>query len=582
MRLRFLPPLPLLILALAASAPVFAVATGDFNNDQDVNVSDAILVLRSAVGLQPSTPEQIGRADLSANGKLDAGDAVGILQIGVGLRPKVVVPNPLQVTAHPDSGHSVSGVITAAGGGSLTATGADGSKFTLTFPRNALLSDERITLTPVSSIDGLPLSGGLTAAVQLAPEGLRLLKAITLTIQPANAPPPGEQVGFAFEGQGKEYHRYPLELRASPITMSLFHFSGYGVGKGTDSSGHVPTSPEAQARQALADEVKGARGQEAYPTATLSAAEKILRDWRLASVAPGLAAAETDSGKLDGGTAEFLSWWRNVELLGLSDRLHDEIEAGFDSVARGLNHGIDAAAGICTDQDDPTQAPRVVRWAKTASLLGLGGRGGLDFEAAFAKVQECARFQLSFYSVMQVTPVETGNLETRLGALVLLHLTEDSLFALTGESMLDYTSVEFVPAVGGCTETVTPTVESGQMTVISMAINLNLKEDMASPEIALEFSPFTMQDRPLEQLTLSCPGDPSPRNIFTHAWASGFGQLHADEMDPVAEPAAYTVRGWNAGEGTTYARKIYDRNGTEGGIKATELTTLTLIHAPIK
>ena len=42
------------------------------------------------------------------------------------------------------------------GGATITAVGGDGSRFTLTIPPNALATDTTVTLTPVSSIAGLP------------------------------------------------------------------------------------------------------------------------------------------------------------------------------------------------------------------------------------------------------------------------------------------------------------------------------------------------------------------------------------------------------------------------------------------
>ena len=87
-------------------------------------------------------------------------------------------------------------------GGAISATASDGSVFTLTIPPNALLSDERITMTPVSSIDGLPLSGGLAAAVSLAPAGLQLFQPAILTIVPARAVALAEEITFAWRGNG--------------------------------------------------------------------------------------------------------------------------------------------------------------------------------------------------------------------------------------------------------------------------------------------------------------------------------------------------------------------------------------------
>ena len=93
-----------------------------------------------------------------------------------------VAPNPLNVQVKVDSKVSASAVISTTGG-TLSVQGADGTKFTLTFPNGALFNDEKITLTPVTSVDGLPFSGGLVGGVLMAPDGLRLLKPASLTIE---------------------------------------------------------------------------------------------------------------------------------------------------------------------------------------------------------------------------------------------------------------------------------------------------------------------------------------------------------------------------------------------------------------
>ncbi len=57
---------------------------------------------------------------------------------------------------------------------SMSVTAQDGTKYTLTMPKDALLSAVDVTMTPVDAITGLPLTKGLVAAVQLEPHGLQL------------------------------------------------------------------------------------------------------------------------------------------------------------------------------------------------------------------------------------------------------------------------------------------------------------------------------------------------------------------------------------------------------------------------
>ena len=58
---------------------------GDVNGDDNVNVADAIMVLRAIVGLEQLSPDQEERADAHYDGKINVGDAIAILRFIVGL-----------------------------------------------------------------------------------------------------------------------------------------------------------------------------------------------------------------------------------------------------------------------------------------------------------------------------------------------------------------------------------------------------------------------------------------------------------------------------------------------------------------
>src|SRR5207302_3054663 len=81
-----------------------------------------------------------------------------------------------------DSRRRRSGLVTVAAGGTVSATARDGTKYTLSVPAHALLADTTVSLTPVVSLRGLARGAKLRGAVQLAPEGLGLVRPATLTI----------------------------------------------------------------------------------------------------------------------------------------------------------------------------------------------------------------------------------------------------------------------------------------------------------------------------------------------------------------------------------------------------------------
>ena len=165
----------------------------------------------------------------------------------------------VDVTATVDPSHAVTQTIVSAMGGTITATGADGTVFTLTIPADALLADEEITLTPVLSVAGVPLDGGVAAAVQLSPEGLQLLKPALLSITPPSGTP---NVGFSYHGSGQEFFFYPLNLGSS-TGFAVVHFSGYGLGSGMATGAVTPLDPE--------DSFLNAIGQPAPPAPSVAA-----------------------------------------------------------------------------------------------------------------------------------------------------------------------------------------------------------------------------------------------------------------------------------------------------------------------
>ena len=139
--------------------------------------------------------------------------------------------NPLNLTLHLDEAQTASALIPAKGG-ELSATGADGTVYTLNIPAGALLTDTEISMTPISSLDGLSFSGGLGGAVQFEPDGLFFYQDVTLTITPAQAIPVERQIVFGFDGDGKNASLAIPVVDSKDIQIRLQHFSGAGVGNG--------------------------------------------------------------------------------------------------------------------------------------------------------------------------------------------------------------------------------------------------------------------------------------------------------------------------------------------------------------
>lgn len=170
---------------------------------------------------------------------------------------------PLNVKVQLDKKQTASGKISPAGG-SVSLTSADGSKFTLNVPADALEADTMITMTAVKTIEGAPLDNTTPTAVQLEPSGLFFKEMATLTIVPAKEIPIKEQIIFGYEGDGQDYHLALVDPKSKEIKVKLMRFSGAGVGSGSASAAAAnimmqASTSETRLRQILGEYLQNRR-----------------------------------------------------------------------------------------------------------------------------------------------------------------------------------------------------------------------------------------------------------------------------------------------------------------------------------
>jgi hypothetical protein len=136
-------------------------------------------------------------------------------------------------------------------GGSVVATAANGTTYTLTIPRGALRRPTAITLTPVTALTGLPRPVELVAAVHGAPEGLRFALPAKLTIT-LPQPPSGVLLGLVLPDDGATFQVVnAAHTAAATLTARVEHFSTVAIPHLTgDLLALLPTGgPQAQALQ---------------------------------------------------------------------------------------------------------------------------------------------------------------------------------------------------------------------------------------------------------------------------------------------------------------------------------------------
>ena len=168
-------------------------------------------------------------------------DEQNLLEVKIASKPESFlkiwiegIPVGISIEVELDEVNSMSSLITSEDGGVIEAIGLDGIKYTLIIPEFALLYDREITLTPVISMIGLPLSSGMVGAVKIDPDGLQLMKPVTLIIDfPFMVP--FYLSGFSFDNYGEGFHLLPIERGDTQVIFEITHFSLQGTGAVTQA-----------------------------------------------------------------------------------------------------------------------------------------------------------------------------------------------------------------------------------------------------------------------------------------------------------------------------------------------------------
>lgn len=155
---------------------------------------------------------------------------------------------PLNVTPVTDTDNSYSDLI-GPDGGQLVTLDAAGNTYTLTVPKGALGFPERLTMTPLKTLKGMPFGSGVDAGVQLEPEGTFFVRPVQLEVEFASKPNLNTLTPFGYSGAGQDFTTTMLMRNPGHYVFLLNHFSGAGFANGTEAERTAEL-----VRQPLADE----------------------------------------------------------------------------------------------------------------------------------------------------------------------------------------------------------------------------------------------------------------------------------------------------------------------------------------
>lgn len=327
-----------------------------------------------------------------------------------------VSSQPLSVSVATDDPRAVTQTVAAASGGSLSATGADGTVYTLTVPANALPADTAITMTPIASFNSLPFNGSDTSAawgVQLAPEGMTFHAELTLHIAPPSGTtlPINQQLPFSWKGTGQAVSLAALDPASAAVDLKLLHFSGWAIARhslGVSASlsglrdrlgGDVEARMESALAERLAAERERAQQGQADPGLMSSeefAAYLALYDVQVIKPRVAAAGRSCANGRLAMETLLKVSG--SLQRLGISDPYQAQALALFPPTATLC---IDEEYKKCHDnhivQDIGIAA---IGMERQAELLGLSqGEEWTAWQVHASDVfEQCHRYTLDFNS----------------------------------------------------------------------------------------------------------------------------------------------------------------------------------------
>ena len=225
-------------------------------------------------------------------------------------------------------------------------------------PSDALASDQTITLTPVTAINGMPLSGGLSGAVHFEPDGLSLLEPATLDILFTSPVDTTDAISFQYIGNGSDCFLVPGTINGSTVSLAINHFSGAGKGRGNaadraKASSYVPASAEDQFYQDL-ENLFSKTGKEGR-SPTDDEYQVIAGKWHASIRMRLFGAATAADADFPCVVAEFLRWVRVIDALsnGLRSRFTSEINGSVDLIIQGYTYAVNQSYGRCKNKQGP-------------------------------------------------------------------------------------------------------------------------------------------------------------------------------------------------------------------------------------
>ena len=481
---------------------------------------------------------------------------------------------PIDLTVTPEAGNTVTALIPAAGG-EMSATGADGTVYTLTIPDKALLTDTQISMTPVASVKGLPTGGEVTHAVQLAPDGLHLDDFATLTITPKVAIPIGQQITFGYEAAGAGMFLALPVVKDPRIQLRILHFSGYAVTKGQLADlgpvrqrlgGDAEARLNSQIAELFARERVLEQSGQDPSAATFEDLRSLLDEFQKKVVDVRLAAAGQSCANARLAIESLLNLSKQRQLIFGGEGVDLPI-----SLFTTESH-------VCTQEEYELCRDDHIVWRMLTVIFGYEHRRQFlgrpdDAEWAFEKnlATKCLTFEVRLESKASVKQ-GTIRAVSEVSSKVFIALDPESL-RVAGHSSLVNTYFKVTAAVsGGCT--IKSTRGGSDLKVVDLSFDFTPGTKSNDPGTLKDIVLTYLPAETTESGSISCPGAPT-QPFSTLNWSAMFLGAHASERKPPDNN--YVTKDWKVKQAAKMGTKEWDLAPGSG---ITEQGTFELYHEP--
>ena len=528
---------------------------------------------------------------------------------------------------------AVTGTLSTAGG-TLKATGPEGTKYTLAYGANSVQSGTAVTITPLSGLSG-PGVGTFDGGVELSPSNVDFIHGAVLIIEPAHAVAASARAAVEFTGAGVGIHAIPTAPQKAPIALPVGTTAGYALLSGGSlqagaARAHTATRARAAARGPLAHaaEASTVSGRTAYYQEELagdvhqlveagaeigdgSAADKAyeaavlatLKEWYAEIIAsevpPGLEsdeAAETAMNDLSawaqsavvllgdghttvGGAVAFSETYNGMSAL-FGPNWEDE--KVFNVYQQLAGAAYDRAQEKCANQHELGQIPTILRWYRMDLLAGHPD--SVPLEELFA----CEHFTVEFESTMEDKVLGEkgdgqGTYVNEYTATVKIKPQNEGTGPITGSATGKYakatgTVKKSAPCKGGPSNENLQIDESGNPTTFKVTEYTLPTSSGAAPTLTFETGVPT--ENYLVEVTESVCDDGLPPVIVPEPnWWSDWDAQHKGATLPDTEDTyKFTL---NAGGGADYGTISFDDVPFDKeDAESLENTKISVTHTP--